>query len=513
MKLLDRLTVARKLLVIVLAGAVALIGMTSFALLEQRRTAIDGRRAQTRLLVESTTHIAQHEFDRAARGEISTEQAQENAKEAIRALRYDDGANYFYINDAEDPASIVMHPIVPELEGTDLTVTKPELIDIYAAGNAVVAADGAGFIEYEWTKPGETTLTPKLTYVRGFEPWGWVIGTGTWMDDVHAEFMGTLWLYSIAGLAATALASGLAVAMGRTISRPLASGVHELDDAMLDLTETGTRMLHLADESSARASSVAGASDEVSQRVGSVAVAVEEMTASINEITISTTEVQKVSAEAVELSAHVTGIVRALGDSSAEIGRVVEVINSIAEQTNLLALNATIEAARAGDAGKGFAVVAGEVKDLAKHTSTATDEIRAKVGSIQGETQSAVEAIVMISGVIDRIAEMQSTIVAAIEEQSIVTKEIAKNTVDAARGADAISANIAALADTSKSAAEGVANMRESVHGLRAVAAELNVLVAGARNAASVETGLQEPEGARADGVTDRRPVGRARTP
>ena len=330
-------------------------------------------------------------------------------------------------------------------------------------------------------------MTPKLTYVMGFEPWGWVIGTGTWMDDVNDEFMGAVMTYSLAGLLAIAAASGLALVLGRTISRPLSSGVHELDDAMTGLTETGTRMLHLADESSARASSVASSSDEVSQRVGSVAVAIEQMTASINEITISTTEVQKVSAEAVELSAHVTGIVRALGDSSAEIGRVVEVINSIAEQTNLLALNATIEAARAGDAGKGFAVVAGEVKDLAKHTSTATEEIRGRVGSIQAETQSAVDAIVMISGVIDRSAEMQSTIVAAIEEQSIVTKEIAKNTVDAARGADAISTNIAALADTSRSAVEGVANMRESVHGLRAVAAELNVLVAGARHTVPAE--------------------------
>ncbi|MCB0184629.1 MAG: cache domain-containing protein [Caldilineaceae bacterium] len=125
MSFLNRLTVARKLIVIVVAGAVALIGLTSFALVEQRRTAIHGREDQTRLLVESTVHIAQFEFDRASRGEITTEQAQENAKEAIRALRYDDGTNYFYINDANDPNRIIMHPIVPELEGTDLGVENP----------------------------------------------------------------------------------------------------------------------------------------------------------------------------------------------------------------------------------------------------------------------------------------------------------------------------------------------------------------------------------------------------
>ena len=166
-----------------------------------------------------------------------------------------------------------------------------------------------------------------------------------------------------------------------------------------------------------------------------------------------------------------------LGDSSAEIGQVIKVINSIAEQTNLLALNATIEAARAGEAGKGFAVVANEVKELAKQTGKATEDISHKIKAIQASSHEAVQAIGEIGQVINQINDISNTIASAVEEQSATTNEISRNVAEAARGVDEITQNVTGMAEAAKGTASGANETQMASAELARMAAELQDLV------------------------------------
>jgi len=166
-----------------------------------------------------------------------------------------------------------------------------------------------------------------------------------------------------------------------------------------------------------------------------------------------------------------------LGDSSMEIGEVIKVITSIAQQTNLLALNATIEAARAGEAGKGFAVVANEVKELAKETAKATEDISRKIEAIQGDTKAAVEAIGEISTVISQINDISNTIASAVEEQTATTNEMGRNITEAAKGATEIARNISGVADAAKSTSTGASHTNEAASELARLAAQMQALM------------------------------------
>ena len=167
----------------------------------------------------------------------------------------------------------------------------------------------------------------------------------------------------------------------------------------------------------------------------------------------------------------------ALGISSQQIGQVVKVITTIAEQTNLLALNATIEAARAGEAGKGFAVVANEVKDLARETAKATEDIGSRIEAMQADADRAVTAISEIGSVIERIDHLQTTIAAAVEEQSVTTAEISRNISEATTGTAEIAENIVQVAQAAQSTAEGASNTQVSSQELSRMAQGLQKLV------------------------------------
>lgn len=233
-----------------------------------------------------------------------------------------------------------------------------------------------------------------------------------------------------------------------------------------------------ATATSDRAASASSASVQVSASIQTVATAAEEMTASIREIAKNATEAATVATGAVGVASSAQGTVASLGESSAEIGQVIKVITSIAQQTNLLALNATIEAARAGDAGKGFAVVANEVKELAKETARATEDIGQKIEAIQSDTQGAVAAIAEISEVIGRINDIQTTIASAVEQQTATTNEIARSVTEAAAGANGIAEDVTQVASAAEDTRQGAQNTLQSATDLAGMAAELKGLVA-----------------------------------
>jgi methyl-accepting chemotaxis protein len=231
-------------------------------------------------------------------------------------------------------------------------------------------------------------------------------------------------------------------------------------------------------ETSNQVNVLTGASLDVSRNVETVSTGAEEMTASIKEIARNASDAAKVATQAVEAAKVTNDTVAKLGDSSAEIGLIVKVITGIAQQTNLLALNATIEAARAGEAGKGFAVVANEVKELAKETAKATEDISAKIEAIQADTQSSVESISGILGIINQIAEFQDTIASAVEEQAATTSEIARSVNDASRGTTEITANMQSVSQTADSTATGAENSQRAATELSRMASDLQTLVA-----------------------------------
>jgi methyl-accepting chemotaxis protein len=244
-----------------------------------------------------------------------------------------------------------------------------------------------------------------------------------------------------------------------------------------ELNAISQQMSANAEETATQTGVVSAASEQVSKNLTVVATSSEEMLASIREIAKSANEAAKMAKNAVTVAETTNQTVRKLGDSSLEIGNVIKVITSIAEQTNLLALNATIEAARAGDAGKGFAVVANEVKELAKQTAQATEDISQRIEAIQGETKGAVQAIGQIATLITQIDDVSNTIASAVEEQTATTNEIGRNITEAARGANEIARNVSSVADAAQSTAQGATDTQKAARALTEMAVQLQALV------------------------------------
>jgi methyl-accepting chemotaxis protein len=250
-----------------------------------------------------------------------------------------------------------------------------------------------------------------------------------------------------------------------------------LSSASEELTTVSQQMSANAEETSAQATVVTKASEQVNKNLQTVATGTEEMGSCIREIAKNATESAKVATSAVKVAETTTATVAKLGESSTEIGQVIKVITSIAQQTNLLALNATIEAARAGEAGKGFAVVANEVKELAKETAKATEDISRKIEAIQDDTKAAVEAIASISGIINQVNDISTTIASAVEEQNATTNEMARNVSEAAQGSNEITQNIAGVAEAAASTSRGASDTQQAAQQLVETSKALRELV------------------------------------
>jgi methyl-accepting chemotaxis protein len=244
-----------------------------------------------------------------------------------------------------------------------------------------------------------------------------------------------------------------------------------------ELTAVSQVMASTAEETAVQANVVSAASEQVSRNVASVATASEEMQASIREISKNANDSARVAKNAVSMAHSTNDTMKKLGQSSQEIGNVIKVITSIAQQTNLLALNATIEAARAGEAGKGFAVVANEVKELAKQTAKATEEISQKIEAIQCDTKGAVTAIEEIGSIINQINDISNSIASAVEEQTVTTNEIGRSVTEAAQGVNEIAKNIGGVATSAKNTTQGANDTKTASIELSQMAARLQASV------------------------------------
>lgn len=257
----------------------------------------------------------------------------------------------------------------------------------------------------------------------------------------------------------------------------VAENVQLVAHASEEFSASSQQISSNSEETSAQTSTVSAATEQVSRNLQTVATGAEEMSATIREVAKNAGDAARVAGEAVKTAETATLTVSKLGESSVQIGQVVKVITSIAQQTNLLALNATIEAARAGEAGKGFAVVANEVKELAKQTAKATEDIGQRIAAIQDDTKNAVQAIDTISGIINQVNGISTTIATAVEEQSATTNEMTRNVTEAAKGASEIAQNIHGMAEAARNTSTTAQESQKAAAQLAEMSTQLRNLV------------------------------------
>jgi len=257
----------------------------------------------------------------------------------------------------------------------------------------------------------------------------------------------------------------------------VAENAQRVANASEEFSAVSQQISSNSEETSAQANVVSTATEQVNRNLQTVATGAEQMSATIQDIAKNATESARVSGQAVKTAEATNATISKLGVSSAEIGQVIKVITSIAQQTNLLALNATIEAARAGEAGKGFAVVANEVKELAKQTAKATEDISQKIAAIQSDTKGAVDAIATIGAVINQISDISSTIATAVEEQSATTNEMSRNVTEAAKGSTEITNNISGVSQAAQGTSSSANESMKAAQNLAQMSTQLRQLV------------------------------------
>jgi methyl-accepting chemotaxis protein len=256
----------------------------------------------------------------------------------------------------------------------------------------------------------------------------------------------------------------------------ISENASQVAGAATQLSAQADQMRSSVGEAQSKVEDASSQADSVRTQMDGVMSATEEMNTAVQEISNGAQEAASISNEAVETALQANNIVSALGDSSAEISNVIKAISSVAQQTNLLALNATIEAARAGEAGKGFAVVASEVKELAKETRTATEDITKKIEKIQDDTAKAVSAIESITEIINRLSQIANTTASSVEEQAVTTNEMSKNIAEANSGTSLITESMSVIVEQIEEMKLGINQNGEAANALGGLAEALTAI-------------------------------------
>ena len=458
------LSISKKLGMLILSAILGVVLIATIMLASEKEILMTERENAVRQTVEVAHGILSHYHSLSTKGALSEADAKQQAMQAIKTLHYS-GTEYFWINDMHP--NMVMHPNNPALDGKDLTDYKdPNGVHLFVEFVKVVKAKGSGLVAYFWPKPGSDKPVPKISYVKGFEPWQWIIGSGVYVETVDAMVFGRSLNVAIGSAVLIVILLGVGLLIARSITRSidravsiaqtiaagdLTSDIHvgasdeagKLMQALKGMNDSLARIVGNVrdgtDAISTASRQMATGNADLSSRTEQQASSLEQTAASMEELTATVRQNSDNARQANQLAmsasnvaekggsvvAQVVETMDSINGSSRKIVDIIGVIDGIAFQTNILALNAAVEAARAGEQGRGFAVVATEVRNLAQRSAEAAKEIKALIGDsvdkVERGSEQVAEAgktMAEIVTSIKRVTDIMTEITSAGQEQT-----------------------------------------------------------------------------------------------